>query len=221
MASLTPSERRARKRAAAARYRAANREKIRAQHARWRAAHPESIAAYRAAAATPETRAAAAAWRDANREALRAAARAYHRTPGARALRKIWRDANREKIREQGRVSNIGWRERNREQIAALAVRRRGGGRIGVADLRELRAQPCAYCGESARSEVDHVIPVAAGGSSDRANLAPACRACNGSKGDRPVRSWYAAQHGAMPAALAALVEAAEAHNAGATEPAR
>jgi len=45
----------------------------------------------------------------------------------------------------------------------------------------------CAYCGatkETARMEVDHVIPVAAGGTNDDGNLVAACWACNRGKRD-------------------------------------
>lgn len=46
----------------------------------------------------------------------------------------------------------------------------------------------CRYCGArvgegAARYEIDHVVPVAHGGSSTPANLVTACRACNQTKG--------------------------------------
>lgn len=45
----------------------------------------------------------------------------------------------------------------------------------------------CRYCGRSAPDvvlEVDHVIPVAAGGKNDDTNLVTACRDCNVGKSD-------------------------------------
>ncbi len=45
----------------------------------------------------------------------------------------------------------------------------------------------CAYCGAPAslgRLEIDHMIPVALGGTNDPWNLAPACVDCNGGKFD-------------------------------------
>lgn len=48
-----------------------------------------------------------------------------------------------------------------------------------------LKANPaCAYCGRPA-TEVDHIVPVAAGGTNTPRNLAPSCRACNRRKGAR------------------------------------
>lgn len=46
----------------------------------------------------------------------------------------------------------------------------------------------CTYCGTAGTDvelEVDHIIPVAKGGSHHMSNLTTACRACNQSKGDR------------------------------------
>ena len=44
------------------------------------------------------------------------------------------------------------------------------------------RDRRCYYCGGAA-TEVDHVIPVAKGGTDDRSNLVPACGPCNRAKG--------------------------------------
>jgi HNH endonuclease len=47
----------------------------------------------------------------------------------------------------------------------------------------------CHYCGKSARNvalEIDHVIPIALGGSDAEKNLVAACPACNAGKGDGP-----------------------------------
>lgn len=41
---------------------------------------------------------------------------------------------------------------------------------------------PCHWCGAPA-TEADHLVPVAAGGDNDLANLAPACKRCNASRG--------------------------------------
>jgi len=44
----------------------------------------------------------------------------------------------------------------------------------------------CAYCGlKTSHLELDHVVPVSKGGLHTLDNVAPACRACNTSKGNR------------------------------------
>lgn len=49
---------------------------------------------------------------------------------------------------------------------------------------------PCAYCGDLNPTQVDHVIPRSRGGTSDRGNLAPACRSCNLEKLDFTPDEW-------------------------------
>jgi len=50
----------------------------------------------------------------------------------------------------------------------------------------ELYDYRCAYCGRrGGRLTRDHVLPLARGGTDYIANIVPACRACNGLKGDR------------------------------------
>lgn len=62
-------------------------------------------------------------------------------------------------------------RERARVSAAVkLAVFRRDGFR-------------CVQCGGQEDLEVDHITPIAAGGTSDRENLQTLCRACNAAKG--------------------------------------
>ena len=50
----------------------------------------------------------------------------------------------------------------------------------------------CAYCGcEPEKITLDHVVPKAKGGTTDRANLVPACACCNVSKNHCDVWAWY------------------------------
>ena len=51
----------------------------------------------------------------------------------------------------------------------------------------------CTYCGTpgtDAELEVDHIIPVAGGGSNHMSNLTTACRKCNQKKSDRPAKEF-------------------------------
>jgi hypothetical protein len=76
------------------------------------------------------------------------------------------------------------WRRRRRTSTSRrvpipAAIRRQVYARDGFR---------CVYCGRGGRSlrlTIDHVYPVALGGTNDIANLVTACRACNLTKGAR------------------------------------
>jgi len=51
----------------------------------------------------------------------------------------------------------------------------------------------CAHCGrliQAGNQTVDHFIPQADGGGSDKRNLMPLCRSCNMRRSDEPVDPW-------------------------------
>jgi len=48
----------------------------------------------------------------------------------------------------------------------------------------------CHICGQGAADAIDHIVPVAWGGSDDPSNLAPAHTSCNSAKGDAPPAQW-------------------------------
>lgn len=53
----------------------------------------------------------------------------------------------------------------------------------------------CAYCGsQPEKITLDHVIPKAKGGTTERSNLVPACAGCNVSKNHCDIWAWYHAQ---------------------------
>lgn len=53
----------------------------------------------------------------------------------------------------------------------------------------------CSYCGtEDGPFDIDHVKPVALGGSDDLSNLTAACATCNRSKGAKSISEWERAQ---------------------------
>jgi hypothetical protein len=63
-----------------------------------------------------------------------------------------------------------------RDELVAAVIKRDG--------------ERCFYCGEqSARYELDHVVPKARGGSDDIENRVLACPACNAAKGTLP--GWF------------------------------
>ncbi len=48
----------------------------------------------------------------------------------------------------------------------------------------------CQSCGDEDGLEIDHVIPISRGGSSDDVNLQVLCAPCNRSKGAKTVEEW-------------------------------
>lgn len=54
----------------------------------------------------------------------------------------------------------------------------------------------CHYCGARDDLQIDHVVPLAKGGTNDPANLVPACMDCNYGKRDRLVALPVGLQHG-------------------------
>lgn len=56
--------------------------------------------------------------------------------------------------------------------------------------MTELLALPCAYCGATVDMTVDHVVPLARGGTHSAENLVAACRPCNSSKHTRLLSEW-------------------------------
>lgn len=75
-------------------------------------------------------------------------------------------------------------------------------GRPHPKDWAELRSETfrqygerCVYCGnQDGPFAVDHINPIAKGGSNHRCNLVVACRACNSSKGSKAYQEWMVSQ---------------------------
>lgn len=121
-------------------------------------------------------------WVEENREAVKKRKRAdYHRHKGS--IRERWR----EKYAASPEM---------REAAVAAASRRRARklsaeGTHTPADLKrilEAQGHRCAYCGtdlRKAKKHIDHIMPLALGGSNAPSNLAYACAPCNLSKGAR------------------------------------
>lgn len=117
------------------------------------------------------------AWADANRERINA------------QRRRIYAATDPEKRREKWQRDRMQNPEASRERVRRRRALKRtqAVGMITVALLRakwEFWGGRCWLCGDEA-CEIDHVKPLARGGAHVLANLRPACRACNLSKGDR------------------------------------
>lgn len=78
------------------------------------------------------------------------------------------------------------WERKDRER---LAVGLGYGARRRLLKKWEQQRRSCAYCPAPATT-VDHVIPLARGGTNYEGNLVPACKRCNSAKCDRLVVEW-------------------------------
>jgi HNH endonuclease len=105
-----------------------------------------------------------------------------------RAVARGWVYRNKEKLSVYGKE----YRRVNRERLIAKTQTRRtrkkgNGGSFTVQQWNELCAKygyRCLACKKTGvKLSVDHVIPVAFGGSSDISNIQPLCLPCNMSKG--------------------------------------
>jgi len=52
----------------------------------------------------------------------------------------------------------------------------------------------CAYCGATGDLHIEHLVPIAKGGTHVLGNILPACKRCNFSKRDKDAETWYRAQ---------------------------
>jgi len=203
-------------------WRAANPQRIKDRNREWRAANAERVSEVNRQwrdANRAKIREQSLAYHWAHREERLQKARAYRQQKQAqrseagrvyylnnreriRAAHRAWHEANREKHRELGRNWRAANREKSREAVRRRHALRRSGRKLTMQPLTLktkaerflLWANCCAYCNAEGKQEVDHVLALTQGGFDEPLNVAPACRRCNASKGDRPVESWYRAQ---------------------------
>jgi len=114
-----------------------------------------------------------------------------------------WRNVERERERgrqkrakniEYYREHSITYNAKNLNRLAVIARNRRArqkanGGRHSLADVQLLFVKQkgkCAYCRTRlGKYHVDHIEPIARGGSNDRSNLQLLCKPCNKTKSAR------------------------------------
>jgi 5-methylcytosine-specific restriction endonuclease McrA len=174
----------------------ANMAKAIQYQAKYRAAHREALKAAARARQTPDRKAKRVAYTRAryyrNRAALLASRRAWYlaKADEIRAAKrlKLQTDPLARKRRDD---SNRKWRQANPLEVQANRLKRRArlagvGGTFTAAEWRAMLDRHdhlCFYCGEPGTMTQDHVIPIAKGGRHDAANIVPACKSCNASKG--------------------------------------
>lgn len=96
-----------------------------------------------------------------------------------------WKRENPERARMLGRVGSANRRARKATN----------GGTFTIADIEALHSRQngaCAVCLSTEALEIDHILPILLGGSSDPSNLQLLCQPCNRSKGSKHPDVWRA-----------------------------
>lgn len=188
-------------------YYAENKERINAANSRWNRENRDKVRAHKAAKYQEniaEEREKRRAYREENREALRVYYRErYWADPdAARAQSKDWYVRNRAYALDKARK----WAEANPEAVRAIKWRSSYLSRMDqlglepvtedftVRDVIARYGDRCAYCETGEFEELDHYIPVKAGGPHTLENARPACSACNRAKWDADPEEWLAEQ---------------------------
>lgn len=193
-------ENRAKLRAQAKAYREAQPDKLKA----WRQANPDRVRAHNKARNPDKLRAKKQRYYLRHKATIDAKNAAIRRRTRHATLQReaAWRAANRETIlaKERKRVEDnpegerarkLKWAQANPHKTVAYFEQRRAllAGAEGTFTVDEWRAMLelheylCFYCGEPGKMTQDHVVPLIRGGRHEAANIVPACRRCNASKG--------------------------------------
>lgn len=152
-------------------------------------------------------------WREENREQHRTRARKYAAANKERmnetsrrwvrensalvCARSIeWRKANRERVREAAKALRLADPEKFRTVVRNRRAKMQVSGEHTAADIAKLweaQAARCNGCGcdlNESGYHVDHVEPIAKGGSNGPENLQLLCPTCNLSKGTKSMSEW-------------------------------
>jgi 5-methylcytosine-specific restriction endonuclease McrA len=136
----------------------------------------------------------AAEWSVVNRDRRNEVSRSWRRRnkPKIHAIARKWYEGDPARVAAR-KMRHARWRRLNPDKAAVIERRRRA--REAAADgdhtvedvlrILEMQRWSCAYCPKDlrkAKPHIDHIIPLARGGSNDRANLQALCQPCNNRK---------------------------------------
>ena len=144
-----------------------HKEKLAAQQKAYYEANKESIAAREKA------------YRDANKEKIAAQQKAYWEANKEKlaAQHKAYYEANKEKVAARLKA----YREANKEKIAQRDAQRRFRKTYIINHLLVAQRGKCASCYAKVieKHHLDHIVPLAKGGTHDRSNFQLLCPTCN------------------------------------------
>jgi 5-methylcytosine-specific restriction endonuclease McrA len=110
--------------------------------------------------------------------------------------RLVYAKTHRKPYDKQAAELGRKWRSENKELMAFYQRARRAKIKnnsiyyVSSKELKKLKNSPCFYCGNNDLIEIDHIIPIARGGSHGIGNLISACRGCNRSRQDKTIMEW-------------------------------
>lgn len=164
------------------RYRLNNVEKIAKSKAEWNKNNLDAIRLYRANR-TPEQkqkkRDQDIAYGRANRQKNRLATRKYRLNNPERA-----------KLSSKKYAANNPQIALRKDALRRTRLETNGVFIVTRKEIRQMREQLCFYCKERPGVTIDHVIPIARGGTHSIGNLVAACQKCNSSKCAKTITEW-------------------------------
>lgn len=167
-------------------YRLDHLEERRAYEAQWQRDNPDKVKARNQR------------WVERHPEQAKASAKVrqltYRQSMRGKARRQMRSDLHRDEIRAYNRMRYLIPVVRERH-LAKARRRRMAEGNFTPSDIRALYDEQegrCAYCGITLHGHyhLDHLIPLARGGTHNPDNLRIACPTCNMSKGAKLIEEW-------------------------------
>lgn len=133
-------------------------------------------------------------YREDNKEKILKDIRQYNKTHKKenKERNRNYRKNNPEKIKK---IKN-NYRKNNPETVQKHRMTRRarkaqnGVFKVFNKELHKLMNSPCVACGSTNQITIDHIIPIARGGTHSIGNLQSLCRSCNSSKVDKTMTEW-------------------------------